>query len=52
MKPKDYTTQGVLNWICIQDDDKDMAKVIQMCFKKMEAMNELRKQGIMPERDK
>lgn len=41
-EPKDYTKQGVLNWICIQDDDKDISEVIKMCFKKMDAMNYLR----------
>ena len=43
MKPIDYTKNGVLNWICIQDDDKDMIEVISMCFKKIDAMNYLKK---------
>lgn len=42
IKPKDYTKQGILNWICIQDDDKDMVEIIQGCHKKINAMNFLR----------
>jgi len=42
MMPKDYTKQGILNWICIQDDDRDMTEVIRMCYRKIEAMNTLR----------
>ena len=40
--PKYYTKQGILNWICIQDDDSDMAEIIKMCYKKIDAMNYLR----------
>lgn len=40
--PKYYTKQGILNWICIQEDDSDMAEIIKMCYKKIDAMNYLR----------
>ena len=42
MKPEDYTKQGILNWICIQEDEKDMGEIIRMCFKKINAMRVLR----------
>lgn len=43
MKASDYTVQGVLNWICIQEDAKDMGKIINGCIKKIEAMNWLKR---------
>ena len=52
IRPKDYTKQGVLNWICIQDDDKDMFEIIEMCKKKMDAMEFLREQELQPLRNK
>ena len=39
MNSKDYTKQGILDWICFQMDDKDMNEIIVMCQSKINAMN-------------
>lgn len=40
--PKDMTKEGVLNWICSQEDDSDMLEIIKMCHKKIEATQYLK----------
>jgi len=42
MRPMDYTKNGIINWICIQEDDKDMTEIIQMCLKKIDAIHFLK----------
>ena len=39
MKPKDYTKHGILNWICIQEDLKDVDEVLKMCVRKINAIS-------------